>query len=483
MFHATEMTRTSARPFLHIALGIAVALAGGLAAHPADASPAISRPGVPGGADGCAAAIQRDLGADAVVVEGLCLEGYALVDMCAGCLGDTWAIAQFDRDRWETIISFPTATCRQEALDRGIPSAIVDRVVWPCDGAATPGTPPPAVENFPLTEGISGAIVETAQRNLVALGFGVGESGVDGHFGPDTAGAVAAWQTVAGYAPDGSLPQDQFDRLAAMAGIAATVPADYPVGAFLTAPVPGLCGHPEGALVSGALPGIPENMGMVTLSGYYERIAFGDLDGDGIPEAAVTFACNQGGVAWPEWIVIYKPGPIVAGAVDLGTLTSAAQRANVTALTYGNSVFDVSWTTTREDDAACCGTLDVTARIAIEGGQVAATGVTEIGESALLDALVGAGQTDDVTAVQALFASPDAINASLAGFPPVAIDVLAASLPEAADAFTCVGELNELAVSPAVRQCRFESASGTIVLDLTRVGPGQWLIGATALIA
>ncbi|MCA1601708.1 MAG: hypothetical protein LC776_08730, partial [Acidobacteria bacterium] len=95
------------------------------------------------------------------------------------------------------------------------------------------------------------------------------------------------------------------------------------------APVPSLCDHPAGTLVDGSLPGISEVDGYVALRAKQSPqqaenlVSFGDLTGDGSIDAAAVFGCSQGGVDWPNKIVLYSPGPKLLGSVDLKEITPA----------------------------------------------------------------------------------------------------------------------------------------------------------------
>ncbi|MFD9698232.1 esterase/lipase family protein [Lentzea sp. NPDC059081] len=104
--------------------------------------------------------------------------------------------------------------------------------------------------------------------------------------------------------------------------------------AIYRAPVPSMCRHPAGTLVDGRLPGIPAIDGFVELLALGSPaeadnpIVFGDLSGDGKADAAVLYMCSRGGVGWPHNIVLYGPGPVVLGSVDLGEITPN-EHANV----------------------------------------------------------------------------------------------------------------------------------------------------------
>jgi hypothetical protein len=118
------------------------------------------------------------------------------------------------------------------------------------------------------------------------------------------------------------------------------------------APVPSLCGHPAGNLVNGSLPLNPapdgSDVGHVTLR---DVRGVGDIDGDGQPETAAAFGCNQGGIGWPEWIVVYHQDLTVAGAVDTAEIPAQDDpvwpvwRSVISAITWRDGRFyvDVSY--------------------------------------------------------------------------------------------------------------------------------------------
>ena len=78
------------------------------------------------------------------MVEGLCTDGWALVDTCVDCLGDTWVVARFDGSRWSSFLGFPTSVCADAARAEGIPTVIIDRITWPDCAPATTSPPEPA---------------------------------------------------------------------------------------------------------------------------------------------------------------------------------------------------------------------------------------------------------------------------------------------------------------------------------------------------
>jgi hypothetical protein len=77
----------------------------------------------------------------AALVDGLCQEGWALVDTCVDCGGDTWVLARLDAGRWVIHTGFPNSLCADDARALGVPDPIIERVVWvPCQETPTSQT-------------------------------------------------------------------------------------------------------------------------------------------------------------------------------------------------------------------------------------------------------------------------------------------------------------------------------------------------------
>src|ERR1044072_985372 len=91
--------------------------------------------------------------------------------------------------------------------------------------------------------------------------------------------------------------------------------------------VPSLCEHPAGRLVNGALPGIPENMGSVTLQP--ETVITGRIRGGAGQERAAVVGCNQGGVGWPENVLLYDDAadPALLATIELYDVTRGGRES------------------------------------------------------------------------------------------------------------------------------------------------------------
>ena len=83
----------------------------------------------------CLTTVQRDFGADATIVDDLCQDGWAYVDSCTDCGGDTKLLARMDANRWVIGVSLPPAPgqprCLDEARAAGIPEPIAAAINWP----------------------------------------------------------------------------------------------------------------------------------------------------------------------------------------------------------------------------------------------------------------------------------------------------------------------------------------------------------------
>ena len=97
-----------------------------------------------------------------------------------------------------------------------------------------------------------------------------------------------------------------------------------------SAMVPSVCSHPAGTLRDGRLPGIPEGEGEVVL----DDVALGDLDGDGVDEAAVVLGCSTGNSVATE-VLVYESGPRLLGRVPVEEGLDSEVRAHQLDLSPG----------------------------------------------------------------------------------------------------------------------------------------------------
>jgi hypothetical protein len=253
---------------------------------------------------------------------------------------------------------------------------------------------------------------------------------------------------------------------------------DLPV--LRNAPVPSLCEHPEGVLVDGSLPGIDVSAGGVWMT---DMVALGDVNDDGRQDAAVVFDCSQGGVAWPQHIVLYGEGPRVVGQIDLGLAAGDGQRAVVKSITYVDGGFNVEWTATREGDVAAGPTLDISARVTADGSGAQLSSVQEHDERALLEALVDAARRNDVNAIANMY-TPEHLAELRNGTGSVFPEDMPFYAPDDAMEFVCGGELDDGArnLGPTPERWCFANAAGQLYLELTRAGWGDWRISLTDVV-
>jgi hypothetical protein len=183
----------------------------------------------------------------------------------------------------------------------------------------------------------------------------------------------------------------------ALADVAAAVQADdaaareatRPLSAadLQSAPVPALCNFPAGRLVGGRLPGQPSSLGeppylpggLVGRSAA-DLVALGDLDGNGIGDAAAVVNCNAGGVGWPDYIVFWKRGangPAVLGAYAMVDAVGDARSATST-LTYENGAVVVDTAAARDFDAACCPSGRARVTLTWDGAHVVASDIQRL---------------------------------------------------------------------------------------------------------
>ncbi len=130
-----------------------------------------------------------------------------------------------------------------------------------------------------------------------------------------------------------------------------------------SAPVPSLCDHPAGRLRDGSLPGIPPGRGEVTLG----KSAFGDLDGDGVDEAAVVLSCSGGNDVVTD-VFVYAVGPRLVGRVPVEEGLHSEVHGHAVRVTRGR--LEVSGLFQDDDDPRCCPTGVVVRQYRLAGGRL-----------------------------------------------------------------------------------------------------------------
>ena len=194
--------------------------------------------------------------------------------------------------------------------------------------------------------------------------------------------------------------------MATTAGPASAVAARPVTLAMLkSAPVPSLCDHPAGHLVNGSLPGIPAQRGFVMIPAVTgeahgnSAVVFGDLNGDGVRDAAVTVWCNQGGVPWPDSVQLYTSGAKRLGGISLEKI-SHGDRDFVRSMRLVDGVVTVHWSTNRDTDFGCCSTLDYAAQLHMKGAKFVVSHATPYDERPALHALFAALKKNSPTLTQ-----------------------------------------------------------------------------------
>ena len=107
---------------------------------------------------------------------------------------------------------------------------------------------------------------------------------------------------------------------------------------LLSAPVPALRGNKAGRMVNGELPGIP---GSVSLGRTDPAPVFGDLTGDGVPDAVAVINATSGAGGNDQYVMVYSNGKLL-GTVDPAGLSHGVH-AYVGALTVTSGQVQVDW--------------------------------------------------------------------------------------------------------------------------------------------
>ena len=148
------------------------------------------------------------------------------------------------------------------------------------------------------------------------------------------------------------------------------------------APVPSLCEHPAGNLVNGSLPGLGDNEGQVFLRLDALATAKNGTASDALaigtdPSAAVAavVSCNQGGVNWPDTVVIWNDVLDLVAWVDLRR--TEGSRGYIHAIELSGTELRIKWTYAGAEDPACCGTYSAQGRAEVSrGGELDVESIT-----------------------------------------------------------------------------------------------------------
>jgi len=125
----------------------------------------------------------------------------------------------------------------------------------------------------------------------------------------------------------------------------------------------------------------------VTFGG--DLVAYGDLNGDGVEDAAVLLAESSGGSGTFTYLaaVVNQDGqPVNAGTVLVG------DRTQIKSLAIQNGQIVMEIVTQGPDDAMCCPTLKVRKTYSLQDGQLVEVGSEELGQVSLQD-LMGTSWT------------------------------------------------------------------------------------------
>jgi hypothetical protein len=264
---------------------------------------------------------------------------------------------------------------------------------------------------------------------------------------------------------------------------------------LLNAPVPSTCGHPTGRLVDGVQPGIAERDGGTSLawsaSDPFRQsalVATGDLNRDGVADAATILACNAGGVAWPDVLVLYAPGPTLLGSVSFDKVNAPGHDPGendvVQHLAYANGAISAQWTTEQDGDAACCATLDYSGEFHWDGSAITWTNLMPHTELPTADAFVTAIRDADAPAATKV--SSDAVAADALGLSTELPQIFEQKLvcKGLADTFGMPDPVSSLVVAgpgphadDTNRVCYLNLGSNYAVIGLRRKGWNDWTVG------
>jgi hypothetical protein len=173
-----------------------------------------------------------------------------------------------------------------------------------------------------------------------------------------------------------------------------------------SAHVPSLCGHPAGRLVHGVLPGIAAPAGRVALAATPTHhgaatLAYGDLNHDGVRDAAAVVLCRTGSTSRPSSIQLYTArGKRLAG-FDLAAYTHRPTDV-VSKVTIVHDVVFVHWTANQHGDAPGVPTLDYAVQLRLVGHKVVASHAQSYKDAYVAETLERAAFVDKKSTLHAL---------------------------------------------------------------------------------
>lgn len=211
----------------------------------------------------------------------------------------------------------------------------------------------------------------------------------------------------------------------ALGAVADDISSRIPVTAadLLSAPVPAVCRHQAGQLVHGSQPGIPRYHGDTELAWLHggpaqkaALTAFGDLTGTGAGDAATLLNCDAGGVAWPQVVTFYGPGPRLLGWAYLSDFNLPGNQPGENAfayrITYRDGGIGIEWATQGKSDPAAISSLDYSATLRLVGHKIVAANLTGTTERPAVDAFLGDLRRGDQAAAGRLAAPGIAAQAA-----------------------------------------------------------------------
>jgi hypothetical protein len=90
------------------------------------------------------------------------------------------------------------------------------------------------------------------------------------------------------------------------------------------------------------------------------------LTDDGVTELTAMIDCNQGGVVWPQVLIVYRPGPAILGWLDLAEVAHA-EHSTVDGLAAEGSALRLTFVST---DGCCFNERHQTATVGWDGSRL-----------------------------------------------------------------------------------------------------------------
>ena len=149
-------------------------------------------------------------------------------------------------------------------------------------------------------------------------------------------------------------------------------------------------------LVDGASSG-PDGQGLEITGS-----ALGDLDGDGIGDAAVVVACYSGGTLVPfgVWGIVGRDRSVIEVPFGEGVATSWELDVGAPTIRDGSLVLEIG--ASEEWDAHCCPSIDVTETLRFTGGRFERSSIDTVGVAQVHRRLVEAVAARDLSTIASL---------------------------------------------------------------------------------